>query len=395
MNGYICLLCNVMVLNFYVLLFRDLDRGIVGVVHYNGFCFGIRLFLGMSLEELKRLVCERWSDINPLCLEMYVSRDEKEFILGGDDEIQCMVCFAVVKGLENIDIFVRRMEGSKLLTSDDQCASSSSGSVSCVDETEGHEPRNCNAWANAITGVGQRFSGGAVEFRTSLQKFSIQHGFKFEFKKNCKDRITVVCSKRYELGCQWRIHASQKFKLARFFEIKEMVKEHTCGVGFKDLRKPPMTSQLVKSVIFGLVRDKPLVKPSEIIDYFRRECGVRLSYYFAYTGRGIAIKEIHGDDSVSYKQLAWYTESIRRTNPGSYVTLEVDEESRKFKRIFISFEACIYGFNFCRPLLCLDGCHLKAKFKGCMLSATATNGDGGMFMINFFFYIEFPNIFLK
>ena len=145
-----------------------------------------------------------------------------------------------------------------------------------------------------------------------------------------------------------------------------------------------MTSQVVKSVVLDLVRDRPLTKSSDIIDYFRREFCVKLSYYFAYIGKSHAIKEVHGDDYASYQQLASYTNSIKESNPGSYVVLEVDEAIRKFQRVFISYEACIYGFNFCRALIALDGCHLKAKFKSCMLSATRTNGDGHMFT-NFFF----------
>ena len=79
-----------------------------------------------------------------------------------------------------------------------------------------------------------------------------------------------------------------------------MVDKHTCGITFKDLKKPQMISQVVKSIVLDLVRDGPLTKSSDIIDYFRREFSVTLSYYFAYTGKSHTIKEVHGDDYASY-----------------------------------------------------------------------------------------------
>ena len=118
-----------------------------------------------------------------------------------------------------------------------------------------------------------------------------------------------------------------------------MVDEHTYSITFKDLRKPQMTSQVVKSTVLDLVRDRPLTKPSDIIDYFRREFGVTLSYYFAYTGKSHAVKEVHGDDYASYQQLVSYINSIKESNPGSYDILEVDEATRKFQRVFIAYVA--------------------------------------------------------
>lgn len=174
------------------------------------------------------------------------------------------------------------------------------------------------------------------------------------------------------------MHASQKLKIRGFFEIKTMVNTHTCCRGYiTGKKKLAITSQLVKSVATRLVQDKPLVKPSEIIDHFRRECGITIPYYYAYKGKKIAIQETHGDDDTSYKELVPYVDKLMSTNPGTYVRLEVDSENSRFQRIFVSFEASIHGLNFCRPLLTLDGCHLKAKFRGVMLSATAKDGDGG------------------
>lgn len=67
------------------------------------------------------------------------------------------------------------------------------------------------------------------------------------------------------------------------------------------------------------------------------------------------------------------------TNSGSLCYLEVDNDSHRFQRLFIAPGGCIQGFQWCRPMLCLDAKFLKYKFKGTLMAATAKNGDGGNF----------------
>ncbi|XP_028122131.1 uncharacterized protein LOC114319327 [Camellia sinensis] len=71
-------------------------------------------------------------------------------------------------------------------------------------------------------------------------------------------------------------------------------------------------------------------------------------------------------------------------NPGSYINLDFDEHNtRHFNRLFISFKACIDGFNHRCPLLFLDGTFLKGSFKGNLLAATAKDGNQGLFLVAF------------
>lgn len=62
-------------------------------------------------------------------------------------------------------------------------------------------------WGKLIVGPRQHFLGGAVEFRRTLIKFSVQMGFEFVFLKNSPTRVTAVCSYRVDKYCPWRIQA--------------------------------------------------------------------------------------------------------------------------------------------------------------------------------------------
>ena len=61
--------------------------------------------------------------------------------------------------------------------------------------------------------------------------------------------------------------------------------------------------------------------------------------------------------------LRCYAHMVLKTNPGSVAIVQSDASGKRphFKRIFLCLEACRMGFvQACRPVIGLDGCHLKA-----------------------------------
>ncbi|OVA05237.1 hypothetical protein BVC80_8095g4 [Macleaya cordata] len=100
--------------------------------------------------------------------------------------------------------------------------------------------------------------------------------------------------------------------------IKELNLNHTCGAGFRDTSRPPMSSRLVKCLMLKELMDNPSTKPKDIIKRFKTYYGVDLEYYFAYAGRNLAMTEIYGDAAKSYSKLIWYTEALKKSNPGSH-----------------------------------------------------------------------------
>ena len=77
---------------------------------------------------------------------------------------------------------------------------------------------------------------------------------------------------------------------------------------------------------------------------------------------------------------------IRRTDVGSKVILQTKMENEdaepKFKRIYIRYNAQKVDFlGGCRPFVGLDGCHLKGRFGGQLLSTTAKDGNDNIFLV--------------
>ncbi|KAL5582736.1 hypothetical protein UlMin_015178, partial [Ulmus minor] len=232
-------------------------------------------------------------------------------------------------------------------------------------------------WLNTITGVGQRFSG-VHEFRESLRKYAIAHQFAFKYKKNDSHRVTVKCKVE---GCPWRIHAS-RLSTTQLICIKKMNPTHTCE-GSLSTTGHQATRSWVASIIKDKLKAFPNYKPKDIVNDIKQEYGVHLNYFQAWRGKEIAKEQLQGSYKEAYNQLPFFCEKIMETNPGSLATFTTKEDS-SFHRLFVSFRASLFGFQQgCRPLLFLDGVPVKSKYQGTLLSATAADGDDGVFPVAF------------
>ncbi|XP_028070650.1 uncharacterized protein LOC114273084 [Camellia sinensis] len=237
-------------------------------------------------------------------------------------------------------------------------------------------------WAFRITHVGQCFVGGANEFREILCKYAVECGFQFKYLKNDSDRIMAVCKFAESTGCTWLVHA-RVLSSNRILCVKKLDSVHNCGAAVQTHRNPRMGSDLVSSVVADRVRAQPLTRPTDIVFDMKNDYGLDISYRVMWLGVEKAKGEVYGDHAMSFKQLRWYSDSVMEKNPNSYINLEFHQQTGRFVQYFISFRACIDGFNHCRPLLFLDDTFLKGRFKGNLLATTAKDGNKGLFPVAF------------
>ena len=107
------------------------------------------------------------------------------------------------------------------------------------------------------------------------------------------------------------------------------------------------------------IQEKPLTRPIDVVHHFNANYELTITYHHAWCGVERARNKLNGDISLSFDHLRWYINVAMETNPGSPFVLDYDESTMCFKRLFVSFNASIRGFNSVRPLLFLNGIFLK------------------------------------
>ncbi|KAL0007954.1 hypothetical protein SO802_009456 [Lithocarpus litseifolius] len=180
--------------------------------------------------------------------------------------------------------------------------------------------------------VRMKFPNSKV-FRQALREYVIQHHIDIKWKLNEKKKISVHCKN----NCGWRCYASMVSGEGTF-EIKTLKPECTCPLTFRNRSRKAARGLITRNeeAQYGLLRD--------------------------------------------------YAEMIRRTDVGSKVILQTEMENEnaepKFKRMYIRYNAQKVGFlGGCRPFVGLDGCHLKGRFGGQLLSTTAKDGNDNIFPV--------------
>ncbi|XP_028087632.1 protein FAR1-RELATED SEQUENCE 4-like [Camellia sinensis] len=168
-----------------------------------------------------------------------------------------------------------------------------------------------------------------------------------------------------------------------YFYLKRFNNLHSCGTVVRIEKNNRLNSELVCNVIGDQLRDKPLTRPTEVVFDLKKEYDLNVSHHVAWLGVEKARGEVYGDYHASFDQLRWYEDAVMHYNPGSYLNLDFEQSTDRFKRFFISFKACIDGFNHICPLLFLDDTFLKGRFKGNLLTVTGKDGNKGLFALAF------------
>ncbi|XP_019161554.1 PREDICTED: uncharacterized protein LOC109158163 [Ipomoea nil] len=226
--------------------------------------------------------------------------------------------------------------------------------------------------------VGQEFPD-VKSCRRALRDTAIALHFEMQTIKSDKTRFTAKCATE---GCPWRIHAA-KLPGVPTFTIRTINDNHTCG-GIGHLGHQQASVQWVANSVEQRLRENPNCKPKEILEEIHRVHGITLSYKQAWRGKERIMAAMRGSFEEGYRLLPQYCEQVKRTNPGSIASVYGNPSDGCFQRLFISFQASIYGFlNACRPLLGLDRTFLKSKYLGTLLLATGFDGDGGLFPLAF------------
>ncbi|XP_022880717.1 uncharacterized protein LOC111397985 [Olea europaea var. sylvestris] len=207
---------------------------------------------------------------------------------------------------------------------------------------------------------------------SKLHVLALQEKFQFRVSRSSLKMLIVVC---VDDNCKWMLRAST-VKQSAIFMIRKFVAVHTCSLDFRRNAHRHATSVVIAEHILEKL-DTPYrsYPPTYIARDMEREFGVKISYSKARRGKLHALNMLHGTPRDSFQKLSSYCHVVGESNPGTVTHIEVDCCNR-FRYFFVAFGASIRGYmQYLRPVICVDGSHLKGPYKGTLLVATAQDGN--------------------
>ncbi|KAE8728599.1 hypothetical protein F3Y22_tig00004198pilonHSYRG00039 [Hibiscus syriacus] len=160
--------------------------------------------------------------------------------------------------------------------------------------------------------------GDKLKFKEVVRQYGIKNRVDIKFKRTNRVRVHIVCKE----GCPW---ANPQYPITT-------------------LRHDVLEDYVYKVSLSKCLRAKYL-----------------------------ALDMVLGSHKGQYSKIYDYLGEIRSSNPGSTTILKLD--NRVFERMYICLQACKEGFKDCRPIISIDGCHLKGYYGGTLLAAVGIDGN--------------------
>jgi hypothetical protein len=210
------------------------------------------------------------------------------------------------------------------------------------------------------------------ELRAAIQEYILQNRVGVHYVKNDLQRIRCRC----EDGCPWFLYAAP-YSRHEAFVVKKYVGKHDCE---RDWVVNQFTAKYLASHYLEKFRadDKMSLKNFSMI--IQQDFNMSESRRKLERARRFALRQINGDELAQYNLLWDFAAEIRRSNPSS--TMFVNAKAGLFENCYMSLDACKRGLLAgCRPVIGIDGCHMKNRFGGVMLAAVGVDPNDCIFPI--------------
>ncbi|WVZ96667.1 hypothetical protein U9M48_042274 [Paspalum notatum var. saurae] len=268
-----------------------------------------------------------------------------------------------------------------------------------VDEDSDHEDDTLNQvpsqWTNydhsqLLVNEGEtvawEYSENQIELKDAVQRWSAKCLRKeFRVVKSSPQVYDVKCIRD---DCPFKVHAYLG-KYDTFWTVSR-IEHHTCIIEELESQHRNLTADFVAQHIYSKIVNNPGYEPKAIINSIDDDFQYKISYSKAYRAKQKTLEMRWGTYEASYHNLPCVLNTLCERNPSSYFeikhfNLPQDPTKRVLQRAFFVLRACINAFQYCRPVICIDGTFLTGRYKGTMLTAIAADGNNQVLPLAFAF----------
>ncbi|CAH9114392.1 unnamed protein product [Cuscuta europaea] len=210
--------------------------------------------------------------------------------------------------------------------------------------------------------------GTKQEFKEAVENHAFKNGKEVRFVKNDKEQVVVECK---HIGCSWKMNLRKVMNSHSWRILKYHDTHEGCSWVYHNKM---VNSSKVANRWFKEIEGHSNWKTKEFRQKVCTEERFHLSLRQAYRAISKAKRKLRGEEEDYFKKIWSYVAEIRRTNHGSTCVVKLSENvevdgQQRFLRMYMCWEACREGFKQCRPVLGVDGTHLKTATGGQLLVA--------------------------
>ncbi|KAK8621105.1 hypothetical protein V6N13_067546 [Hibiscus sabdariffa] len=155
--------------------------------------------------------------------------------------------------------------------------------------------------------------------------------------------------------------------------------EHTC---LREFQNHNVTAKWLAENYFSSFYVDLNFSHNSLKQVVHKDWGIHVPKTKCIRAKNLTIENLNGNHKEQYAKLYAYLDELRQSNPGTTTVCKLDE--RKFERLYICMQAMKDCFKAgCRPIIDLDGCHLKGYYQGHLLAAVGIDADDSIYPISF------------
>ncbi|GJT90654.1 transmembrane 9 superfamily member 11-like protein [Tanacetum coccineum] len=206
------------------------------------------------------------------------------------------------------------------------------------------------------------------QIKIVLGRKALEEGFQIRYPRSDPHMVYAKCVVD---TCGWLFRAYIPKDYKKFY-VTAFVDHHTCTKTqihpHHRNASPKVLGHILKEVMSESSR---IYRGKEIMTDMNARFKIDISYSQAWRAKCYALQLLRGTPRESFSELPLYCHNLKLKNQGTITHIETDDEDR-FEIFFLAIGAVIRTFVLhMRPLIIIDGAHLKGEFLGTMYLAVA------------------------
>ena len=162
-----------------------------------------------------------------------------------------------------------------------------------------------------------------------------------------------------ELACRWYLRGGyhQKYDC---WVISKMKDKHSCRNPLILQHHRQIDSDLIAEVMLTIVKQDINISVASIQSVVNRDFHHKVSYRKTWVAKQKILERLFGTHEESFQMLPRLLLTIIDSNPGTNVQWDhkmVDRDKAIFERVFWALGTSIDRFQYCHPLISIDGTH--------------------------------------